>query len=243
MISRMEAPGKIALVILALITLASVFAPFITSYDPVRTDLDSIKQPPGSAHVLGTDSKGRDILSRILFGGRISIGIALLAGMSSLFIGLAAGLVSGYYGNRIDTVLMMFVDFVLSFPSLLLAIGISVVLQAGTVTVVLAIVAVSWASFARLIRGHVLTLKEQPFIDAARAIGCSDKRIILLHILPNCLSLSFVILGLRLGGYILTESALSFLGLGVQPPMPTWGSMISINRAYILSSPWMVRVN
>jgi len=232
--------SKIATGILTLIVIASVFAPFLTEYNPVKIDLNSLKEPPNFRHLLGTDNKGRDILSRILYGGRFSIGIALIAGIFSLGIGLAVGLLSGYYGKKIDMALMMFVDLVLSFPSLLLAIGISVLFSTGIFTVIIAITAVSWASFARLIRGHVLSLKEQPFIDAARAIGCSDMRIILAHILPNCLPLSFVVLGLKLGGYILTESALSFLGLGVQPPMPTWGSMISLNRVYISSAPWMV---
>jgi len=163
-----------------------------------------------------------------------------MAGMVSLSIGLFIGLLSGYYGGKVDAAFMMLVDLVLSFPSLLLAIGISVILSPGILTVVIAIASVGWASFARLIRGQVLSIKEQPFIDAARATGCSDIRIIWGHILPNCLPLSFVYLGLKMGGYILTESALSFLGLGVQPPMPTWGSIISLNRIYILSAPWTV---
>jgi len=231
---------KIALITLIVIILTSIFAPLLTPYDPLKIDLESIKESPSLKHPLGTDNKGRDILSRILYGGRLSIGIALIGGVISLSIGLAMGLVSGYYGGKIDTLLMIFVDLILSFPSLLLAIGISVIFYPGILTVVIAISAVSWASFARLIRSHVLSLKEAPYIEAARAIGCSDARIILKHILPNCLPLSFVMLGLKLGGYILIESALSFLGLGAQPPTPTWGSMISLNRVYIASAPWMV---
>jgi peptide/nickel transport system permease protein len=231
---------KLAGAVLILVVLVSVFAPMITKYDPVKIDLDNIKEPPDSRHFMGTDNKGRDVLSRVLYGGRISIGIALFAGMISLGMGLLAGLISGYYGKKTDLALMMLVDLILSFPSLLFAIGISMLFQPGIFTVVIAITAVGWAPIARLIRGHVISLKEQPFIDAARAIGCSDIRIILNHILPNCLPLSFVILGLKLGGYILTESALSFLGLGVQPPVATWGSMISLNRVYIASAPWTV---
>lgn len=232
--------SRIALIILILLILASVFAPLITKYNPVKIDLDSLKEPPGIRHFFGTDNKGRDIFSRVLYGGRYSMGIACVAGIFALAIGLTAGLVSGYYGRKVDMVIMMFVDLILSFPSLLFAIGISVLFQPGIYTVVIAIISVSWASFARLVRGQVLSLKEQPFIEAARAIGCSDARIIFVHLLPNCLPLSFVILGLKLGGYLLTESALSFLGLGVQPPLPTWGSMISLNRVYIASAPWMV---
>ena len=236
----MKALNKIAIGVLVLIVLASVFAPLITKYDPVKIDLDNIKISPNSKHLFGTDNKGRDIFSRVLYGGRFSISIAFIAAIFSLSIGLAIGLLSGYYGKKIDMVIMMFVDLVLSFPSLLLAIGISVIFPAGIFTVVIAITAVGWASFARLVRGHVLSLKEQPFIEAARSIGCSDIRIILVHLLPNCLPLSFVFLGLKLGGYLLTESALSFLGLGVQPPMPTWGSIISLNRIYISSAPWTI---
>ncbi|MBI4688192.1 MAG: ABC transporter permease [Nitrospirae bacterium] len=232
--------SKIAVAVLVIIILSAAFAPFITPYDPVKIDLDNIKEPPGLKHPLGTDQKGRDILSRILYGGRFSVGIAIIAGTISLCLGLMVGLLSGYYRGKVDVLLMMFVDLVLSFPSLLLAIGISVVFPPGIFTVIIAIVAVGWASFARLIRGHVLRLKEAAYIDAARVIGCSDMRIILKHILPNCLPLSFVVFGIKLGGYILTESALSFLGLGAQPPMPTWGSMISLNRIYISSAPWMV---
>ncbi|MBI4653817.1 MAG: ABC transporter permease [Nitrospirae bacterium] len=231
---------RIVLIILMVITLSVVFAPLLTPYDPIKIDLDSIKEPPSLKHPLGTDNKGRDILSRILYGGRFSIGIALVAGIISLCIGLAVGLLAGYYGGRVDMLFMMFIDLILSFPSLLLAIGISVIFPPGIFTVVIAITAVSWASFARLIRGYVLSLKEAPYIDSARAIGCSNTRIILKHILPNCLPLSFVVFSLKLGGYILTESALSFLGLGAQPPIPTWGSMISLNRVFILSAPWMV---
>jgi len=236
----MKVLSKIAFIVLTIIILTAVFAPVIAGYDPVRIDLESIKIPPGAKHFFGTDNKGRDIFSRVVYGGRFSLSISFIAGILSLGIGLAVGLFSGYYGKEIDMVIMMFVDLILSFPSLLLAVGISVLFPAGIFTVVVAITAVGWASFARLIRGHVLSIKEQPFIEAARSIGCSDIRIILVHLLPNCLPLSFVFLGLKLGGYLLTESALSFLGLGVQPPMPTWGSMISLNRVYISSAPWTV---
>ncbi|MBI4839251.1 MAG: ABC transporter permease [Nitrospirae bacterium] len=232
--------SKTAIASLILITLASVFAPLLTDYDPIRIDLDSIKEPPSFSHPFGTDNKGRDILSRILYGGRLSIGIAVTAGVISLCLGLTVGLIAGYFGGKIDMALMMLVDLILSFPSLLLAIGISIVFPPGIFTVVIAITAVGWASFARLIRGNVLSLRECAYIDSARALGCSDARIIIKHIIPNCMPLSFIVLGLKLGGYLLTESALSFLGLGAQPPMPTWGSMISLNRIYILSAPWMV---
>ncbi|MBI5025975.1 MAG: ABC transporter permease [Nitrospirae bacterium] len=232
--------SKIAIVLLLVIAASSISAPLLTPYDPLKIDLYNLKKPPSLEHPFGTDNKGRDVLSRVLYGGRFSLGISLFAGVLSLFVGLCIGLLSGYYGGKIDMAFMMVVDLVLAFPSLLLAIGISVLLPPGVYTVIIAISLVGWASFARLIRGYVLRLKESPFIDAARAIGCTNRRILIKHILPNCLPLSFVVLGVKLGGYILTESALSFLGLGVQPPMPSWGSMISLNRVYITSAPAMV---
>ena len=232
--------GKIAAGFIAIVFLLSLLSPLLIPYNPEIIDLDSLRQPPSLKHPLGTDSKGRDMLARVLSGGKISIGISLTAAFLTMAIGLTAGLISGYFGGRTDIIVMSIVDLVLSFPSLLLAIGISVVMSPGISSVMLALAAVGWASFARVIRGHVLIVREQPYIEAARAIGCTDTRMILFHLLPQCLPLALVIAGLKVGGYILTEAALSFLGLGAQPPTATWGSMISSNRVYISSAPWMV---
>ncbi|KJR42161.1 peptide ABC transporter permease [Candidatus Magnetoovum chiemensis] len=226
--------------VLAAIILSSLLAPLLTVYDPLEISLDSIKLSPTLKHPFGTDSKGRDVLSRVLYGGRISLAVSFLAVAVSLSFGFIVGLISGYYGGWIDTVLMTLVDFVLSFPSLLLAIGISVILPPGIYTVIFAISIVGWVSFARLIRGQVLKIKELPFVEAAMAIGCSNFRIITRHVLPQCMPTAIVLMGLKFGGYIITEASLSFLGLGTQPPTPSWGSMISENRAYILSEAWMV---
>jgi peptide/nickel transport system permease protein len=232
--------GKISTAILLFISLLCFAAPFICSYNPDSINLDSIRESPNLHHPLGTDNKGRDILSRVLYGGRISISVAFLAACLSMGIGLIVGLFSGYAGGKIDTALMAFVDLVLSFPAFLLAIGISVVLPPGIYTVMIAIAAVGWASFARLIRGYVLTLKGATFIESAKALGCGQMRILFVHLMPQCIPLVLVMMGIKLGGYILTEASLSFLGLGAQPPIATWGSMISANRAYISSAPWMV---
>ncbi len=232
--------GKISAVIIAAIFLLSVLAPVLSPYAPNAINLDSLKQGPGADHLFGTDQKGRDILTRVLHGGRISIGVAIVAAVVSMGIGLTVGLVSGYFGGRLDTAVMAFVDLILSFPSLLLAIGISIILPPGIYTVMIAIAAVGWASFARLIRGHVLALREEPFVDAARAIGCGSARILFVHLLPQCIPLSLVMMGLKIGGFILTEASLSFLGLGAQPPTASWGSMISAGRSYIVVAPWMV---
>ncbi len=235
-----SAPALIAAVVLALLLITAVFAPLLAPYDPTTMDLDSLRQPPGKAHLLGTDSKGRDILSRMIYGARISLAVGIAASFLSLCIGIFFGLIAGYFGGRVDTVLSQFFDVFLAFPSLLLAIGISAVMPPGLTSAMLAITLVGWAGFARLVRGITLSLKEQTYVEASRAIGASSARTLYRHILPNALPLIIVAGSLRVGGFILLEAALSFLGLGVQPPTPTWGSMISLNRAYINSAPWMV---
>jgi len=232
--------GKISIALLSFISLLCFTAPLICPHNPDTINLDSIKEPPSLHHLLGTDNKGRDILSRVLHGGRISIGVAFVAALLSMGIGLIVGLVSGYAGGKIDIAFMAFIDLILSFPAFLLAIGISVVLPPGIFTVMIAIAAVGWASFARLIRGYILTVKEAAFVESAKAVGCSRMRILFVHLMPQCIPLIFVMMGIKLGGYILTEASLSFLGLGAQPPTATWGAMVSANRAYISSAPWMV---
>lgn len=226
--------------LITLLFLLSVLSPLLPIQDPNRIDLEALKKPPSLEHPFGTDNKGRDVFSRVIHGARISIGVAIAAAFISAFIGFTVGLCSGYFGGKVDALLMSVVDFLLSFPSLLLAIAISVILPPGIYTVMIAISAVGWTSFARLIRGNVLTIKNMPYIESAKALGCSNFRIISLHIAPMCIPLGLVMIGIKLGGYILTEATLSFLGLGAQPPIPTWGSMISSSRAYILSAPWMV---
>lgn len=231
---------SVPLLVIAAFLVAALCAPWLPLPDPDRIDLSSLREPPGMNHPLGTDHKGRDILSRIVFGGRVSLGVALVSALLSAGIGLLVGLSSGYLGGRADMVIMAFVDFILSFPSLLLAIAISLVLPPGPTTVMVAISAVGWTSFARVIRGHVLTVRGMPFVDAARAMGCGGLRIVFSHIAPTCIPLLVVMMGVKLGGYILTEATLSYLGLGVQPPSASWGSMVSSGRAYILTAPWTV---
>ena len=229
-----------AAAVLVVLLLTAIIGPVLVSSDPLGMDLDNIKQPPGKAHLLGTDGKGRDILARIVYGARISLAIGVLAAALSLSIGVALGLVAGYFGGWVDTALSQVFDIFLAFPSLLLAIGISAVMPPGLTSAMLAITLVGWSGFARLVRGITLSLREQTYVEASRAIGASSTRILFHHILPNALPLILVAGSLRVGGFILLEAALSFLGLGVQPPTPSWGSMISLNRAYINSAPWMV---
>jgi peptide/nickel transport system permease protein len=233
-------PAMVASIILILLLCTAVVGPSLVHFDPLSMDLESLKQPPSSTHLLGTDSKGRDILARLVYGSRISLSVGILASLLSLGIGIFFGLISGYFGGRIDAVLSQCFDIFLAFPSLLLAIGISAVMPAGLTSAMLAITLVGWAGFARLVRGITLSLKQQTYVEASLALGATPKRILIRHILPNALPLIIVAGSLRVGGFILLEAALSFLGLGVQPPTPTWGSMISLNRAYINSAPWMV---
>jgi len=236
----MNKAGKAAVVILAALALLAVLAPVLPLQDPEQIDLDALKEAPSAHHFFGTDSKGRDIFSRVVFGGRVSLSVAAVAAVVSALVGFLFGLISGYCGGKIDTLLMAVVDFILSFPSLLLAIAISVILPPGIYTVMIAIAFVGWTSFARIVRGQVLMYKEMLFVEAARSVGCSHIRIIFLHIAPLCIPISLILMGIKLGGFVLTEATLGFLGLGAQPPTPTWGSMVSANRAYILSAPWTV---
>ncbi len=230
----------IAALLLLFLVLAALAGPLFMRHDPLAIDLDHLKEPPSRDHPFGTDSKGRDILSRVVSGSRVSLSVGIAASFFSLCIGIFFGMISGYYGGRVDAVFLQIFDVFLAFPSLILAIGISAVMQPGLASAMLAITLVGWAGFARLVRGVTLSLKEQTYIEASRAIGASSARVLFRHILPNALPLIIVAGSLRVGGFILLEAALSFLGLGVQPPTPTWGSMISLNRAYINSAPWMV---
>lgn len=228
-----------AVIIVALI-LAALVAPLIAPYDPLRINLDALRLPPSLSHWMGTDNKGRDILSRVIYGARISLMVGVAASILSMVIGVVIGMTGGYIGGKTDGALTALTDMVMAFPSLLLAIGITVVLPPGLPTVMLALSLVGWASFARLARGLALSMKEQPFVEAARASGCGAGRILFKHILPNCMPLVIIAGSLKVGSFILAESALSFLGLGAQPPTPTWGSMISLSRNYVLSAPWSV---
>jgi peptide/nickel transport system permease protein len=238
----MSRRGIISMAVILIIVFISLLAPIVLPYNPNAINLDTLKKPPGAGHLFGTDQKGRDVLARVLSGGKISIGVAIIAAVISMSIGLLVGLFSGYIGGRFDTALMAFVDLILAFPSLLLAIGVSIIMpkQLGIYTVVIAIAAVGWASFARLIRGNVLSLREAPFIEAAKAIGATRMRVVFVHLLPQCIPISLVMMGLKIGGFIITEASLSFLGLGAQPPTATWGSMIDAGRSYLIVAPWIV---
>ncbi len=225
--------------IIVLLAVIALCAPLIAPYDPNAVDLDEARLSPSASHPFGTDEKGRDIFSRVIYGGRISLSIALLATLLALFLGILIGLSAGYFGGLVDKVFQMLIDITLAFPSLLLAIGITVVLRPGFFSVLIALGLVGWASLARLIRGEVLSIKEREFIEAARAGGSSGLSILFKHLLPNCVPVIIIAASLKIGAFILGEAALSFLNLGVRPPTPTWGFMISAGRSYLQSAPWI----
>ena len=225
--------------IIILLILLSLLAPLLAPYDPDAVNLDEAGLSPSSHHLFGTDEKGRDIFSRVIYGGRISLSIALLATFLALFIGIIVGVGAGYFGGMIDRFFQMIIDITLAFPSLLLAIGITVVLRPGFFSVLIALALVGWASLARLIRGEVLSIKEREFIEAARAGGSPCWRVIVKHLIPNCIPVIIIAASLKIGAFILGEAALSFLNLGVRPPTATWGFMISAGRGYLKSAPWI----
>ncbi|MBN2145163.1 MAG: ABC transporter permease [Candidatus Aureabacteria bacterium] len=222
-----------------LLCLFFILAPLLAPHDPMRTHATMTCEPPSGQHLFGTDELGRDILSRMLFGGRTTLLIGLIATSLSCFIGTALGLISGYYGGKTDILISQVMNLALAFPSLLLAIGISVVLPAGFLSVVIALSIAGWADFGRLIRGQTLTLKNREFITAATVLGSSSGKIIVRHILPNCIPLLIVSFSMKLGTFMLAESGLSFLGLGIPPPYPTLGGMISSGRDMLITCPWI----
>lgn len=225
--------------ILIIIIATSFLSHWITPWDPVAPQLDHIKEPPSFSHWMGTDDRGRDVMSRILDGGRFSLSIGGLATVCALIAGIALGFVGGYFGGWCDSVLGLMTNITLAFPSLLLAIGLSSAMRPGFKSVVLTLVAIGWAGFARLVRGETLKLKNSPHVEAAKVMGAREMYIFRRHILPLCSAVLITAATLYLGVAILTESSLSFLGLGLQPPQPTWGGMINQGRDYFRSAPWM----
>jgi peptide/nickel transport system permease protein len=233
------------LVIITCIVMTAILADFLTPYSPVDISLSDRLRPPfwqekGSlAYPLGTDPMGRDLLTRMIYGARVSLLVAILSLLVGGGIGAGLGLMAGYYGGRIDGLVMRVADTTLAFPIILFAILLVVALGGNLITVVVAVALVLWARFARVIRGEVLSLRERDFVAQARIAGCSPARIMLVHLFPNILNTLVVLLSLQVGWVIIVEASLSFLGAGVPPPMPTWGSMIAEGRDYIATAWWV----
>ena len=230
----------IGLVIFLVIALMAVFAPWVTGQDPLEQDILARLKPPTEAHLLGTDYFGRDIYSRIIYGARLSLLIGLTSTALAMVIGSAIGMIAGWYGGRIDTLVMQVMDILLAFPSLILGLIIVAMLGPSILNIVIAIALTSIPPFARIARAPTIALKEREFIDACRALGYSDARILIIHILPNILPEILVMGSLWLANAIRTEASLAFIGLGVKPPAPTWGSMIREGFENILDSAWLV---
>jgi ABC-type dipeptide/oligopeptide/nickel transport system permease subunit len=225
--------------VVALLVVLGIFGPWLAPYDPLAQDLGASLEGPSLEHWFGTDSFGRDILSRVLYGSRISLMVGVASQAIAFALGVALGIVSGYYGGRVDNVVMRFADVTLAFPTLLLLIAITAAFQPSLVVVFVAIGVVGWAGLARLVRAQALVVRELDFVQAARAIGLGDARLLARHVLPNCLAPAIVAVTLGMAGAILLEAALSFIGLGAQPPTPSWGSMISDGRDFLRTAPWI----
>ncbi len=239
---RMAKQNKLAVasaVLLILLLLAAVFAPVLTPYDAVTGDTANRLQPPSAAHWLGTDEMGRDVLTRLLYGARISLAVGVIPTLVSLALGVALGMTAGFLGGKIDYIIMRFADVMLAFPSLLLAMVIMYTLGGGVVNIFLALALVGWASVARVVRSETISLKESEYVEAARSMGVSSWNIMLRHILPNCLPSLIVLFTLNIPSAILSESSLSFLGIGVQLPNSSWGLMVNMGRQFLYDAPWI----
>lgn len=228
------------LIVLIGIILAAVFAPFLCRYSPTEQNLLIRLQPPSFEHILGTDEYGRDIFSRLLYGARVSLLVGLSAVSGALFIGTVIGALAGYHGGWVDNILMRIVDLFNAFPSIFLLITIVTLLEPSLTNIVTVFILLGWTGTARLVRGEFMKLKQEEFVWAARSLGMSDVRIMFLHILPNAAAPIIVAATLGIGGVILAESGLSFLGLGIQPPIPSWGNMLqgAQSLSIMVLAPW-----
>ncbi len=219
--------------VLAVLVFSAAFAPWIAPYDPTAADYEQILAPPSAAHWAGTDAFGRDILSRIVYGGRISLAVGFLSVSIGGIVGIALGLIAGFYGRWLDSLIMRASDVLFAFPGILLAIGVIAILGPGIDNVIYAVAVFSVPTFARLVRGSTLALKHAPYVDAARATGVKNRWLMLRHILPGTLPSVIVYFSMRVGTSILTAAALSFIGLGAQPPSPEWGAMLADGRSFL----------
>jgi peptide/nickel transport system permease protein len=226
--------------LIALLILCALTAQWMAPYDPILQALNDRLLPPSPHHWMGTDQYGRDVLSRLLYGSRVSLAVGLVAVSIYIFIGTFVGSVAGYYGGWLDAVLMRLVDILLCIPTFFLILMVIAFVGPSILNIMVIIGITSWTDVARLVRGEILSLKEREFIQAARVIGMSDTRIIFRHLLPNALGPVLVVATLGIGGAILVESSLSFLGLGVQPPTPSWGNMLEEGKDHLTDAWWLI---
>jgi len=237
--ARENKTAVVSFVLIVVMILAAVLAPLLTPYGEKDMDLLHRLAAPSAEHPLGTDEGGRDVLTRLLYGARVSLLIGVAPALLSLILGAVLGVAAGYKGGLTDAVIMRVADVTLAFPSMLLAMVIMYALGGGILNVFLTLTLVNWANVARVVRAQTLKLKNSEFVEAARIIGVSRDRIMRRHILPNCLPTLLVLFTLNIPASILTESSLSFLGLGIQPPNASWGLMINTGRQYLYNAPWL----
>lgn len=237
---RQDRSFQLGVLLVGLVVGAALLAPWIAPFDPLAGDLrNAYLVGPGGRFLLGTDSQGRDVLSRVLYGARLSLGVGLVSQAVSVSLGVVLGLAAGYYGRWVDAVLMRLADITLAFPTLLLLIAVAAAVKPSLPVVFLVIGVVGWAGMARLVRGQVLVLKHADFAVAARALGAVDRRVLLRHLLPNVATQVIIAATLGIAGAIMAEAALSFVGLGAQPPTPSWGAMVADGRDLLRVAPWV----
>lgn len=226
-------------IVILLFILAAILAPVLTPYTFDGMDLHNRLAPPSRAHLLGTDEAGRDVLTRMLYGSRVSLLVGIVPTVISMLAGAILGIIAGYSGGRTDAVIMRIADVMLAFPSMFLAMVIMYTLGDGMINIFLALALVNWASVARIVRAETLKLKETEFVEAARSIGVGKLVIMLRHIFPNCAPSLIVLLTLNIPSAILSESSLSFLSIGIKPPQASWGLMVNAGRQFLYSQPWL----
>ncbi|MHB8928569.1 MAG: nickel transporter permease [Bacillota bacterium] len=231
--------ARVGAAFLLIFLLTAAFAPWLAPYSYKTQNLNDVLQPPSRAHLLGTDEFGRDVFSRIVYGTRIALAVGAIAVGIGVTVGTILGAVAGYWGGWLGMAVVSLVDIVWSFPTILLAIGFVAVLRPGLVSAMIALGLVSWPQYARMMRAQVLSLREKEFVEAARSQGLSDRHILARHIAPNAISPIVILATLGMASAILVESALSYLGLGAQPPAPSWGAMLSSGRNFIYQAPWL----
>ena len=229
----------IGLTVIVLLIFIALFAPLISPYTPSQQNIFERLQPPSLTHLFGTDDLGRDVFTRMIFGARISLAVGFISVFIILVIGTFLGIISGYYGGKTDYIIMRFTDIVLCFPTFFLILLVIAFIEPNIYNVMIVIGVTSWPGLARLVRAEVLSLKEREFILVSKMMAVSNIKIFFVHILPNIISPLMVYSSLAIGGAILTESALSFLGLGVQPPMPSWGQILTSGKDYIYMAWWL----
>ena len=228
--------------IMILLVVSAIFAPLLSPHSPFELHLDEGLSAPSLSHILGQDKLGRDVLSRVLYGGRISLGIGVAVTIMVVSIGMLIGSIAGFFGGSIDSILMRLVDIVLSFPGILLAIVMAAILGPSVLNIIVALSILGWGGFARLMRGQILVARSEEYVLAAIAMGLPPWRVILRHLLPNVIAPVIVEAAFTMGHAIVAEASLSFLGLGIQPPMPSWGGMLSDSKSFLLLAPHLVTV-